>query len=221
MHSNDAVLPVNLAILQRSGEIASINDAWKRFARQNGLLIPRFGLGTNYLEHCKATDPEASRGIEQIGALLRGETGLVSFAYRCDSPDKKRAFVLIGAPLAEAPDAGVALLHLDIGKMLRSAGPGEIATAVERTTSQVLAAHLAQMSGAADENGAPGPASLTGTERMVLKLLGQGKTNKEIAALLLRSPNTIKIHVSNILKKLNLRSRTEAAVMGFKFGHWD
>jgi DNA-binding NarL/FixJ family response regulator len=42
-------------------------------------------------------------------------------------------------------------------------------------------------------------------------------TNKEIAARLSRSPNTIKIHVSHILEKLNLRSRTEAALTNFNF----
>jgi DNA-binding NarL/FixJ family response regulator len=58
-------------------------------------------------------------------------------------------------------------------------------------------------------------ALLTEKEREVLILLGQGMTNKEIAARLSRSPNTIKIHVSHILEKLNLRSRTEAALTGF------
>lgn len=47
----------------------------------------------------------------------------------------------------------------------------------------------------------------------VFQLLGQGKSNKEIAATLLRSPNTIKLHVSAILRRLKLRSRTQAALL--------
>jgi DNA-binding NarL/FixJ family response regulator len=61
--------------------------------------------------------------------------------------------------------------------------------------------------------------ALTKKEREVLILLGEGMTNKEIAARLSRSPNTVKIHVSHILDKINLRSRTEAALTGFNFGN--
>jgi DNA-binding CsgD family transcriptional regulator len=46
----------------------------------------------------------------------------------------------------------------------------------------------------------------------VLRLLGEGKTNKEIAKALSRSPNTIKLHVSAILRLLKLKSRTQAAL---------
>ena len=47
----------------------------------------------------------------------------------------------------------------------------------------------------------------------VLHLLGEGKTNKEIAMTLFLSPNTIKLHVSAILERLKLRSRTQAALV--------
>ena len=50
----------------------------------------------------------------------------------------------------------------------------------------------------------------------VLKLLGQGKTNKEIATALFRSPNTIKLHVSAILARLKLKSRVQAALLSSK-----
>ena len=46
----------------------------------------------------------------------------------------------------------------------------------------------------------------------VLRLVGEGKTNKEIAKALCRSPNTIKLHVSAILRLLKLQSRTQAAL---------
>jgi DNA-binding CsgD family transcriptional regulator len=50
----------------------------------------------------------------------------------------------------------------------------------------------------------------------VLRLLGEGKTNKEIAKALGRSPNTIKLHVSAILRLLKLKSRTQAALFASK-----
>jgi len=50
----------------------------------------------------------------------------------------------------------------------------------------------------------------------VLRLLGEGKTNREIAKALFRSPHTIKLHVSAILQQLNLKSRTQAALLASK-----
>jgi DNA-binding NarL/FixJ family response regulator len=48
----------------------------------------------------------------------------------------------------------------------------------------------------------------------VLRLLGEGKSNKEIAMALFLSPNTIKLHVSAILERLKLSSsRTQAALL--------
>jgi predicted transcriptional regulator len=41
-------------------------------------------------------------------------------------------------------------------------------------------------------------------------------TNKEIAKTLFRSPHTIKLHVSAILQQLNLKSRTQAALLASK-----
>jgi DNA-binding CsgD family transcriptional regulator len=56
-------------------------------------------------------------------------------------------------------------------------------------------------------------AQLSKRQMQILRLLGEGKTNKEIADLLFRSPNTVKLHVSTILKRLELKSRTQAALL--------
>jgi DNA-binding NarL/FixJ family response regulator len=52
---------------------------------------------------------------------------------------------------------------------------------------------------------------LTDQERKILVLIADGKTNKEIAAEVFLSDKTVKNYVSNILNKLNLRRRSEAA----------
>lgn len=52
---------------------------------------------------------------------------------------------------------------------------------------------------------------LTDQERKILALIADGKTNKEIAAEVFLSDKTVKNYVSNILNKLNLRRRSEAA----------
>lgn len=59
---------------------------------------------------------------------------------------------------------------------------------------------------------------LTEREKEVLCLIGEGLTNAEIAARLYLSDKTVKSHVSNILAKLRLPDRTQAAVFAFKQG---
>jgi len=54
--------------------------------------------------------------------------------------------------------------------------------------------------------------SLTGRELEILKLITKGLSNKLIARELDISDSTVKVHVKHVLKKMNLRSRVEAAV---------
>jgi DNA-binding NarL/FixJ family response regulator len=63
---------------------------------------------------------------------------------------------------------------------------------------------------------ATGREELTPREKEVLGLLAQGYSNKEIASYLFISKWTAKPHVSNILGKLQLISRTQAAVYALK-----
>ncbi len=64
----------------------------------------------------------------------------------------------------------------------------------------------------------PAGANLTEREIEVLALVSQGMSNKAVAQKLHLSSGTIKIHVSNILSKLNVSSRTEAAVQAIQLG---
>jgi DNA-binding CsgD family transcriptional regulator len=62
------------------------------------------------------------------------------------------------------------------------------------------------------------PAGLTGRQMDVLKLLTEGLSNSEIASRLFISPKTVDHHISAILSKLNLHSRTEAATFAQSSG---
>jgi PAS domain S-box-containing protein len=57
---------------------------------------------------------------------------------------------------------------------------------------------------------------LTGSEYRVLALIAEGKTNPQIAEQLVVSPSTVRFHVSGILRKLGVTSRTEAAAIAFR-----
>jgi len=62
------------------------------------------------------------------------------------------------------------------------------------------------------------PEALTERETEVLRLLAQGHSNKEIAQLLTIGEKTVKTHVSSILAKLNVSSRTQAALYAVRIG---
>jgi DNA-binding NarL/FixJ family response regulator len=55
--------------------------------------------------------------------------------------------------------------------------------------------------------------ALTKREREVLQLVAQGANNREIAEALFLSPGTVRNHISNILSRLNVRDRTQAAII--------
>lgn len=59
---------------------------------------------------------------------------------------------------------------------------------------------------------------LTDREMEILKLMAQGMSNREVAAYLVISEHTVKGHVSNILSKLHLADRTQAAIFAWREG---
>ena len=68
--------------------------------------------------------------------------------------------------------------------------------------------------------GEPSPAAkleqLTEREQAILELVAQGQTNREIAAALFLSEKTVKHYMTNILQKLQVRNRVEAALLAVK-----
>jgi len=58
-----------------------------------------------------------------------------------------------------------------------------------------------------------GPSALTERQMKVVEAVGHGFANKQIAYKLKMSENTVKVHLRHIMKKLNVRNRTEIAIM--------
>ena len=130
--------------------------------------------------------------------------------------------------LLEAIRAGAA------GYILKDAAGERLVEAVRRTLegevplNEGLAMQLLQR--LASEEGEKGVASqdrkrpspiteeLTEREVEVLRLLTQGRTNPEIARAVLSSVSTVKIHVQNIIAKLGVSDRTQAAVRAIELG---
>jgi DNA-binding NarL/FixJ family response regulator len=107
------------------------------------------------------------------------------------------------------------------GYLLKDAEADEVAAAVRaaRAGGVHLGAVVARQ--LARSLVAPGPGtvnSLTGREREVLVLVAQGLSNRQIAESLVVSERTARTHVSNILGKLGVASRTQAALLAVREG---
>ncbi len=105
------------------------------------------------------------------------------------------------------------------GYLLKDAPPEEVLRGI-RAIAQGQAALESGVTARLLARVTAGPASdeLSAREIEVLRLLARGASNKEIAARLDLSGNTIKTHLSRIFDKLGVRSRTEAATLALQRG---
>jgi DNA-binding NarL/FixJ family response regulator len=90
-------------------------------------------------------------------------------------------------------------------------------------TRTLIQRHLETESGSSDVHALDADArrrldDLTARERQVLALLGQGRSNAEIAELLVIADSTAKTHVKRILAKIDARDRAQAVVFAYRSG---
>jgi NarL family two-component system response regulator LiaR len=126
--------------------------------------------------------------------------------------------VIVLTSFAEAERIKNALEAGAIGYLLKDVAADELARAIRAAHAgrATLSAEAAQaMVQTANRSPAPG-SDLTEREREVLGLMIEGLNNTQIAGRLTVSPSTIKSHVSNILAKLGVASRTEAVTLALR-----
>lgn len=106
-----------------------------------------------------------------------------------------------------------------IGYLLKDTEPTELRRAIKAAAAgQVQLAPAAATLLVREVRAPEGPEALTGRETAVLRLVAQGKANKEIAAGLHIGESTVKTHVRSILAKLGVQSRTQAALHAMRIG---
>lgn len=141
-------------------------------------------------------------GIATTAALRRRHPDVPVVALTSsEDPDRVRSALRAGA----------------VGYVLKDTSPDAVLSAVraaargERHIDVTLALKLT-------EPDAAGVSRLTAREREVVALVGEGKSNQQIATELVITERTARTHVSNVLRKLGLSSRTQAALWATREG---
>jgi DNA-binding NarL/FixJ family response regulator len=141
--------------------------------------------------------------------FLRHSPATIGTVALIDSPEPRWAKNALAAGanaiISREPNADELRLAVDVAE----AG----LVLLQPSSARSLAASALRLPVAIDE-----PEELTRREREVLRLLGDGLGNKQIAARLAISEHTAKFHISSILGKLSVTSRTEAVSQGIKRG---
>ena len=95
----------------------------------------------------------------------------------------------------------------ELSAAIKGAAAGQVQLAPEAAARLILEVRVPER-----------PEELTARETEVLVGVAQGRANKEIARRLYVEERTVKSHVSSILRKLNLKSRTQAALYAVRTG---
>ena len=173
---------------------------------------------------------EASSAAESVSVVSRTGPDVVLMDVRMPGGDGLQATRLLLSRSAHPPRVLVlttfenddyvydALRIGASGFLLKRATPDQIVDAVRvvaRGDSLLFPAAIRRL---AQPRARPRALPLTHRELDVLRLLAAGRSNAEIAADLHVSVETVKTHVGNLLSKLRVRDRTQAAIAAYEAG---
>ena len=181
---------------------------------------------------------EAASGTEALQLVREGAPDVVIMdlnmpgmggveATRHMSRDAPLTRVIVLTISEEEQDVMDAILAGACGYLLKDASIQDLMQGIQAASvgESLISPHIAgkvlqhvRATTAAPEAAATIRAELSDREIQVLKLIANGKENAEIAAELHISPKTVKNHISNILMKLQIENRIQAAVYAVRSG---
>jgi NarL family two-component system response regulator LiaR len=198
--------------------------------------VVRQGLRT-YLELLDDIEVigEAENGLEALGQVRQHRPdvvlmdlvmpemdGIEATRQICATSPSTRVIVLTS--FADDEKVFPAIKAGAAGYLLKDVSPAELANAIRAVQAGETHLHpditkklVEQLAGPKPDS-EPVPDDLTPRELEVLRLIGQGMNNREISQTLTISEKTVKTHVSNILGKLHLADRTQAAIYAHRHG---
>lgn len=181
-----------------------------------GLLIPRNGMevvgeatnGREAVELAQGLQPDVIM-MDLIMPVLGGTEATAEI--RAQNPDAR---ILILTSFGELENMADALRAGALGCLLKDSQPDDLLHAIRSVYRGQVAIPEALAAKLLSQDARPEPMDVVLTEReqQIASLVAKGMTNKEIANSLHVSANTIRTHMSSILKKLKLANRTQLAL---------
>ncbi|HAT31157.1 MAG TPA: DNA-binding response regulator [Janthinobacterium sp.] len=182
-------------------------------------VVGEAGDGLEAVKRAKQLKPD----VVLMDLHLPGLSGLDALQLILE--DLPRTAVLMLTVSEEAEDLGAALRGGARGYLLKNIEAGHLVQSIKRAVAgeaviaeSMTAKLVAQFRSARAEALVPGNDKLTPREREAMIFLARGLSNKEIARKMTVAESTVKIHVQNILKKLQLSSRVQIAVYAVEHG---
>jgi two-component system nitrate/nitrite response regulator NarL len=178
-------------------------------------VVGEAGSGRQALSVLERTDPDVvfldlglpdGDGLSLVGAI-RGACSKVKIVVFTCLGDEATVRATFGAGVD--------------GFLTKIASPGEIVDAVRRVCCGQVAASadvVTHLASRVRQIGDRTASTLTAREREVWREVAKGSSNREIAQVLFVSEHTVKFHVHNLLRKLGLKSRAEAAYVAHQQG---
>jgi DNA-binding NarL/FixJ family response regulator len=170
---------------------------------------------------------EALSGSEALPVIARTQPDIVLLDIRMPNMD---GLACLGKIRERHPNVKVVILSgIDEPEQIRTAlEQGACAFVVKHVDPRDLASALRQAaagtvfqvldSGDSGEDNAAKAAGITESELRVLRSLAQGMSNKQIAGKLFITEQTVKFHLTNIYRKLQVSNRTEATRYAYQHG---
>ncbi len=189
-------------------------------------VVAEGGDGVEGLKRAKELKPD----VVLLDLNLPGLSGLETLQLL--TQDLPSCAVIILTVSEEADELGQALRDGARGYLVKNIDADALTAAIRRAAGgepviadSMTAKLVEQFRGQAGQGGAGAQAAgsgdrhrLTARERQIVQWLARGASNKVIARELDVSESTVKIHVQNVLKKLNLTSRVQVAVYAVEHG---
>jgi DNA-binding CsgD family transcriptional regulator len=231
IRSTPESLPVGIAVLAPDGTIRDANAAFKASLQHDGISAEADAT-SDYFRTCSV---DQQRHLHDV---VEGRSRLFS-CLQADGRDKAPT-LLVAVPRGPEHPTSLILLQVSMAALLPVDITGDRPAAASFTdeptfgidlivrtieqTMQSMAATRAPRPERIDKNTEAVAAErdavaqllqfLTPRQREILELVGIGKSNAEIATVLGISMNTAKLHVSAILRRLDLENRMQAVALG-------
>lgn len=171
---------------------------------------------------------ETVRGVRELVAQHGGDIVLLDWELADRGEDSIQELsnesdrsVLVVLTRPQPPEEFDAAMRTGIRGYLSVNTPSEEFLAALRMLARgdvIVSREMADLFQASDGRKEEPFEELSGREREVLALVGHGATNREIGESLIVTESTVKVHLRNILGKLNLRNRQQAAAFAAQEG---